>query len=223
VASGDSGVAGNPGDGNTNGCLKDGTVFSPEFPSACPYVTSVGATLLTGNAKADEETAVTRFASGGGFSNVFYPPPDYQTSAVSTYLQSAGTPYPYYIDGDYNSSTAGLYNRNGRGYPDVSAIGDNILFFSKGIPKRQGGSSASAPVFASILTRINNERLKAGKSTVGFVNPTLYKYPYVLHDITVGSNPGCDTDGFTVSKGWDPVTGLGTPNYPAMLELFMSL
>jgi tripeptidyl-peptidase-1 len=179
--------------------------------------------LLTGNAKAGEETAVTRFPSGGGFSNVFYPPPDYQTPAVKTYLLNAGTPYPFYMDGDYKSSTGGLYNWNGRGYPDVSAVGDNILFFSNGIPKRQGGSSASAPVFASILTRINDERLKAGKSTVGFVNPAVYKHPYVLNDMTVGSNPGCNTDGFTVSKGWDPVTGLGTPNYPAMLELFMSL
>jgi tripeptidyl-peptidase-1 len=33
------------------------------------------------------------------------------------------------------------------------------------------GTSASAPVFASILNRINEERLKAGKSTIGFVNP----------------------------------------------------
>jgi tripeptidyl-peptidase-1 len=65
--------------------------------------------------------------------------------------------------------------------------------------------------------------MKAGKSTFGFVNPTLYEYPYVLHYITVGGNPGCGTDGFTVSKDWDPVTGLGTPNYPAMLELFISL
>jgi tripeptidyl-peptidase-1 len=31
------------------------------------------------------------------------------------------------------------------------------------------------------------------------------------------------TDGFSAVKGWDPVTGLGTPNYPKMLEFFMSL
>lgn len=33
-ASGDNGVAGPPGDGNSvNGCLNNGTVFSPAFPN----------------------------------------------------------------------------------------------------------------------------------------------------------------------------------------------
>lgn len=117
----------------------------------------------------------------------------------------------------------GLYNRAGRGYPDISAVGDNVVIFNNGLPTLIGGTSASAPVFAAILNRINEERLSAGKKTIGFVNPTLYAHPEVLHDITVGSNPGCNTQGFPVSQGWDPVTGLGTPNYPAMLSLFMSL
>lgn len=57
----------------------------------------------------------------------------------------------------------------------------------------------------------------------GFVNPTLYANPQVLHDITVGNNSGCGTSGFFAASGWDPVTGLGTPNYPAMLKLFLSM
>ena len=32
-----------------------------------------------------------------------------------------------------------------------------------------------------------------------------------------------NTLGFSAVEGWDPVTGLGTPNYPKMLEYFMSL
>lgn len=79
----------------------------------------------------------------------------------------------------------------------VSAIGDNVLIFNEGAPILIGGTSASAPTFAAILTRINEERIKAGKKTVGFVNPTLYAHPGVLHDITVGSNPGCGTNGFS--------------------------
>lgn len=107
-------------------------------------------------------------------------------------------------------------NRSGRGYPDVSAVGDNVVIFNKGLPTLIGGTSAASPAFASILTRINDERLKAGKSTIGFVNPILYKNPSVLHDITVGNNSGCGTGGFAVSKGWDPVTGLvGGDNYTA--------
>lgn len=105
----------------------------------------------------------------------------------------------------------------------MSAIGDNVIIYNKGAPTLIGGTSAAAPVFAAILTRINEKRLAAGKPTVGFVNPVLYANPGVLHDITTGSNPGCNTNGFAVSSGWDPVTGLGTPNYPAMLSLFMGL
>lgn len=112
---------------------------------------------------------------------------------------------------------------SGRGYPDVSAVGDNIVVFTMGAPTLIGGTSASCPVWAALLTRINDERLKAGKPTVGYVNPTLYKNPQAMHDITVGSNPGCNTNGFTASAGWDPVTGLGTPNYPALLKVFMSI
>jgi len=59
--------------------------------------------------------------------------------------------------------------------------------------------------------------------------------------IVNGTNPGCGTEGFSCVQGmwlsddpslrllanaclgWDPVTGLGTPNYPKMLKLFMSL
>jgi len=70
---------------------------------------------------------------------------------------------------------------------------------------------------------INEERLEANKSTVGFINPALYANPSMLNDITNGSNPGCNTIGFPAAPGWDPVTGLGTPNYSKMLEYFMSL
>lgn len=190
VASGDSGVAGPAGDDSANGCLNGGTVFSPDFPATCPYLTTVGATLLTGQASKDQETAVTRFGSGGGFSNI-YPTPDYQQAAVANYFATTPT-YPYYTYGAYGN---GRYNRTGRGYPDVSAVGDNIVIFNKGAPTLIGGTSASCPVFASILTRINDLRLRKGMSTVGFVNPALYANPQALHDITVGNNPGCGTNG----------------------------
>lgn len=54
------------------------------------------------------------------------------------------------------------------------------------------------------------------------IDPVLYANPWMMNDITKGSNPGCGTEGFNASKGWDPVTGLGTPNFPRMLEYFMS-
>ncbi|KAF8855369.1 subtilisin-like protein [Acephala macrosclerotiorum] len=227
LASGDSGVAGPAGDGgNSDGCLGTGQIFNPDFPATCPYLTTVGATYLSpgANVKTDAEVATTRFGSGGGFSNI-YPIPSYQAAAVAAYFKNDPPPYASCSGNDNMNigTNGGVYNKAGRGYPDVSAVGDNIIIFNKGLPALVGGTSAAAPLFASLLNRINEERLAARKSTVGFVNPTLYANPQVLHDITQGNNPGCNTNGFPASTGWDPVTGLGTPNYPAMLSLFMGL
>jgi tripeptidyl-peptidase-1 len=166
--------------------------------------------------------AVSRFASGGGFSNI-YPQPSYQADAVNTYLTQYTPSYKFYntTDNADIGANGGVYNAAGRGYPDVAAIGDNVLIYHAGAPTLIGGTSASAPVFAAILTLINEELLAKKGTTVGFVNPTLYAHPEVFHDITNGSNPGCGTDGFETAPGWDPVTGLGTPDYPALLALFL--
>jgi len=177
IASGDSGVAGPAGDGNANGCLgPGGTIFSPDFPATCPYLTTAGATFLPpgGDVGKDQEVAVTRFPSGGGFSNI-YPIPSYQASAVANYFATDNPPYPYYssTNNDSFGANGGIYNRNGRGYPDVSAVGDNVVIFNAGAPILIGGTSAATPVFASVLNRINEERIAVGKSTVGFVNPVL--------------------------------------------------
>lgn len=231
LASGDSGVAARSADdGNDNGCLRKGKVFNPDFPASCPYVSALGATFLPpgANFKKDAEVATTSFPSGGGFSNI-YPQPKYQNTALSSFFANHDPGYKSYsLNTPTNNPTAaqtngGIYNRAGRGYPDFAAIGDNVVVVVDGAPTTIGGTSAAAPVFAAILNRINEERLEAGKNTVGFVNPTLYAHPEVFHDITKGSNPGCGTNGFKAGAGWDPVTGLGTPNYAAMLKLYMSL
>lgn len=170
---------------------------------------------------------MSRFPSGGGFSNL-YAQPSYQKTAVANYFATAKPTYPYYSTSGTNNPSAavygnGIYNRAGRGYPDAAAVGDNVLIFNNGAPTLIGGTSAAAPVFAAILNRINEERIAVGKSTIGFVNPTMYANPGMFHDITVGNNSGCGTAGFYAAAGWDPVTGLGTPNYPAMLKVFMAL
>jgi hypothetical protein len=36
-----------------------------------------------------------------------------------------------------------------------------------------------------------------------------------------GANYGCGIKGFNVSKGWDPVTGLGTPDYLRLRDLYL--
>ena len=203
-------------------------------------MTNVGATkVYPGKTINDPESAVfdpaevggnpTNFSSGGGFSNI-YPIPKYQKEAVEKFFADHNPSYKSYSALVNNTSQiaslgkdGGIYNRIGRGIPDVAANGDNIATSWQGVFQLSGGTSASTPIFASIVNRINEERLKKGKKPVGFMNPTLYQHPEVLNDITNGTNPGCWTDGFSAVKGWDPVTGLGTPNYPKMLDLYLRL
>lgn len=67
-----------------------------------------------------------------------------------------------------------------------------------------GGTSASSPTFASVVTLLNDYRLSQGKPVLGFLNPLLYQTGRNgLNDITSGSSAGCDTSGFPAKQGWD--------------------
>ncbi|KAJ7626966.1 subtilisin-like protein [Roridomyces roridus] len=187
-SSGDSGVG--------EGCI-DGQ-FSLAWPDSCPYVTIVGATQQSG-------PEVGAALSGGGFANTF-PRPPWQDSAVTTYLSLLG------------DTNAGLFNASGRGVPDVSAQGINITIGFNGTIHPVSGTSASAPIFAAVIGQLNNELVASGRSVLGFLNPWLYANPEAFNDVVSGNNPSCGTDGFFAAKGWDPVTGLGTPNYAALRE-----
>ncbi|KAH9978682.1 subtilisin-like protein [Lactifluus volemus] len=213
-SSGDNGVAGLGGqclDGNG----KPGVKFNPEFPASCPFVTAVGATQINpGSFVFEDESACEQVIySGGGFSNIFTMP-KYQEAAVHGYLKNYPPPY-----------TAEQYNNSGkvRAFPDISANGANYVTAINGQHILLYGTSASAPVVGSIMTLINDARLNKGKGPIGFINPVIYNHTSALHDITSGSNPGCDTIGFNATKGWDPVTGVGTPNMEALRDVFLSL
>jgi hypothetical protein len=61
---------------------------------------------------------------------------------------------------------------------------------------------------AGVISLINDYLVSDGKHPLGFLNPWLYGKARLgngLQDIISGSNPGCDTDGFTAVPGWDPV------------------
>ncbi|KAI1815201.1 subtilisin-like protein [Poronia punctata] len=233
VASGDTGV----GDGLFCPTKADGTLaFLPQYASACPYVLSVGGTEWNrfSNDTAEEpyevlnEVATKNFGSGGGFSNVFEMPV-YQADHVNRYVDTVGETlefesYSQFLpNGDFSNITSGSYNRLGRAYPDVSAVAERQIVLNGGEWTLIGGTSLSAPVWAAVLTLINEERLKAGKPTLGFVNPALYANPHAFNDITEGRNPGCGSFGFKTSKGWDPVTGLGSPNFPKLLKVLRDI
>ncbi|KAK2072007.1 hypothetical protein P8C59_006386 [Phyllachora maydis] len=227
ASSGDGGVG---GIANCPGAHHQ--IFHPLTPNTCPYVLAVGSTELDRPATAARrlaEVPTRRFGSGGGFSNVFAMP-DYQARAVRRYFDTTPlnfTGYTEYVDGnDFANVTTGLYHIGGRGLPDVAAVGDNFLIHSNGSWWSVGGTSVSAPIWGALLTLVNEERLAANMSTLGFVHPLLYAHPDAFTDITTGSNPGCNasySNGFPAAEGWDPVTGLGTPIYPKLLRALMDV
>ncbi|KAG8739824.1 hypothetical protein FRC10_005085 [Ceratobasidium sp. 414] len=195
-SSGDSGV----GSGE---CLTSSVPpkkrFVPTFPATCHAVTAVGGTYGI-----SPEIGVP--FSQGGFSD-YFSMPGYQSSAVAKFKASLGTQYQ------------GMYNETGRGFPDVSAQGRNFQVIVGGLPVRVSGTSASCPTFAGVISLLNDYRLAQGKSPLGFLNPWLYANPGMLNDITNGNNPGCGTSGFNAMVGWDPVTGLGTPDFLKMKQI----
>ena len=200
-ASGDGGVAGTQG----GACLPPGgSTFRPTWPSSSPYVTSVGST--------DASYAAASGFSAGGFSNL-HSQPAWQAAAVGGYWGAAGSSLP----------PASHYNASGRGIPDVAAVGEGFRIISGGSDMGVDGTSCSTPVFAGMVALANDARVAAGKRGLGFLNALLYssRAEGVFTDIAAGSNPGCGTAGFPAAKGWDPVTGLGTPVWPELLKLAM--
>lgn len=231
-ASGDSGA-----NGRTDPSCSENHL-NPPYPAASPFITAVGATQIDSNsgvsnlpspppgcsgrycASGGYEEAVSfdqaNFASGGGFSFVAATP-SYQAQAVKNYL-SSGVSLP----------PASYYNAKGRGFPDIAAFGSNVLISSGGQIEGVGGTSASAPIVAGIIALLNDYVITKSGKPLGFINPLLYKMaaamPSAFNDITKGDNicteDGCSAGcyGFTCTKGWDPVTGLGSPVYPKMLQ-----
>lgn len=81
------------------------------------------------------------------------------------------------------------------------------------------GTSASCPVVAAIFAKLNSVRLTANKPPLGFLNPFIYQNAASFQDVVHGSNPGTGFKGFKAIKGWDPATGVGTPDYSKLEEV----
>ena len=175
--------------------------FDPTWPASSPYVTAVGGTYLS------QKEEIGWSSSGGGYSSVFSRP-DYQNDAAAGYEKS-GAKFP----------SSSLYDANGRMTPDVSALSTNFRTLALGAYGCISGTSAATPVFAGLVAKIIAE---SGKP-VGFVNPALYASIGKLgYDVTEGNNKvqGCPA-GFNAAKGYDCVTGLGTPTYDALKSILM--
>jgi tripeptidyl-peptidase-1 len=201
VASGDDGV----------GCNDWCSAFEFPYPSS-PWITLVGATQVHESSGVFSEIGST--FSTGGFSNDFGIP-SWQAPQVA-----------YYLNNCPNLPASSFYNRSGRGLPDISAAGENVQVFVGGSVEPVAGTSCSAPIIAGIVSLWNGLRLQSGKQSMGFINPFLYKsasYSSAYYDVTSGNNADGCCPGFNAFKGWDPVTGLGTPNVDFLTKLVKEL
>jgi len=197
-------------------CNGSTLIKSVGLPAADPLVTGVGATSLSASQPSGSYESETAWndeygASNGGYSKVF-PRPAYQ---------------------------AGVVHGFGRGVPDVSYSGDVnnglLIAWSQGVAAdvgqiyEFGGTSAGPPQWAGISALAD----QAGRHDLGFINRRLYqiartpRYDYVFHDVTTGSNTASYTDasgnlvtinGYSAGPGWDPVTGLGTPDVAHLIS-----
>lgn len=193
VASGDDGSTDGAGDGKLH----------VDFPASSPFALACGGTTLKGSGKTItsetvwNEIANKEGATGGGVSN-FFPLPSYQASA--------GVP------------KQGQTKFAGRGVPDVAGDADPVTGYQVRVNGQNtviGGTSAVAPLWAALVALMNQQ---LGKP-VGFLNPKLYSTGQsTFHDITAGTNDDSKLGFYQAQKGWDPCTGLGSPNGAALLK-----
>ena len=204
--------------------------LSVDDPAAQPYVTGVGGTTLQGlspevyetawNSKHDSAGPSTMAGStGGGVSSFWAMPPAQLHAAKSLGVLSAlasgshcGRSHGYCrevpdVSIDADPTTGYVVYWNGAGTVPGAAVGWQVL----------GGTSGAAPIWAALLALADSSPA-CGGTAIGYANPALYgaasrSYAQDFHDVLQGNNDfGVTTQGFSAKRGYDPATGLGTPN-----------
>ncbi|MFZ0891146.1 MAG: PKD domain-containing protein [Thermoplasmata archaeon] len=196
AASGDCGAA-------------DGTSgVATNYPASDPSVTGVGGTDLTVSASGGyaSETAWSGNATGAispGCTN--------QGGSGGGY---APFPKPWWQAGEGVSASIPY-----RGVPDVSADAANpVVVYYRGDAISVGGTSLSSPVWAGFTALAD----QLGGTSLGSLNPQMYAllrspaYREVFHDITSGNNGA-----YSAAPGWDPITGIGSPNVGRLAPLLV--
>ena len=118
--------------------------------------------------------------------------------------------------------------RRGRATPDAAAMGEGFEVVIGGQPEPVGGTSASTPTFAALVSLLNEARVQKGKAALGHINGFIYANPECFTDIVKGTNAinrqgGQVVYGFNCTKGWDAATGMGTPIFPCLLKAALAL
>ena len=193
------------GDHGTDDTEKPSKRVNVDFPASSPHVLACGGTHLeAANGTISKEVVWnTRdgWATGGGVSEVF-PLPAWQTNA--------NVP---------NSMNPG--GKRGRGVPDVAGDADSdtgYIIRVDGAEGASGGTSAVAPLWAALITLVNQG---LGKP-IGFINPLLYQPPNntnCFHDIVEGDNGAFSSSKkYKAHPGWDACTGWGSPQGAQLLK-----
>ncbi len=182
-------------------------LFTVAFPASSPHVLACGGTQLSVQRNGSRKETVWnqwkqfKMASGGGVSDVF---------PLPTYQQKAGVPLR-------RSKEA----QQGRGIPDVAANASSAtgyLIEADQTRMSLGGTSAAAPLWAALIARLN----EAMGIRIGFLTPQLYTMDAtslgMLNDITQGFNGPSPSRAFHARPGWDPCTGLGSPDGEKLLH-----
>jgi len=182
------------------------------YPGDNAWITVVGATALnTNGAGGTWASEVADNWSGGGVSNGVNP-----------------TPIPSYQVPVINNTNGGsLVYRN---LPDVAIMGDTAYACINGQCNQTGGTSYSAPLWASFMALINQQAAENNQPSVGFLNPILYQigqnptqYAKDFHDMIGGNNDCCgQAVYYNVVAGYDLVSGWGTPNGQNLINDILS-
>lgn len=169
-----------------------------EWPAVSPNVLAVGGTTLNVSTNGTYVGESAWSDSGGGYSR-YESLPSYQSSVQSSKTRS--NPDVAY---DANPSTGFAV------YDTVASSGKTGWF-------EVGGTSAGAPQWAALIAITDQGRVLAGKTTLANAQVPIYSLPSTdFHDITSGSN------GYSASKGYDLVTGRGTPIANAVVRDLVS-
>ena len=135
-----------------------------------------------------------------------------------------------------------MCSRGGRGYPDISAqaldyevIVNGELHYAQGTtcavtvclplfhaafaPRSRYSSTqltANVQTVAAIFSLLNDLMAADERESFGFLNPWLYEVGIKgIKDVKSGANPGCGTDGFVATDGWDPVRPTPPLSFPS--------
>ena len=191
--------------------------ISSDYPATSKFVTSIGATALPpliideGNpnwgsslseiidiygqkesSNLPNEVIPYKFSGGGGFSN-YIEAPWYQKE-YSSYIQD------WYESSSQKPSVEKLgYNIENRAIPDLAVFGQDISVIINGREIKMLGTSAGAPIFAGMITRLNNERMNQGLPAIGEINPHIYRL--MARDSTIFTQIPYQPLSFPTEKG----------------------